>query len=70
MTAEEFIAKLAPVELERLSLIFHYLALQTFELHLQNGDPVRDAYDFASFLEELSFAAKIAHAQQNTLAVQ
>ena len=57
MTARDFIASLAPVDLDRQSKIFRYLAEHAYESRLQNGTLVRDATDFRMWLAELAEAA-------------
>lgn len=59
MTARDFIAALAPVDLERQSKIFRYLADHAYESRLQSGTLVRDAIDFRLWLMELADAAEL-----------
>lgn len=66
MTAADFIAKLAPVEMERMSLIFDYLSHFTLEARLRNGRRLCDVMDFSLWLEELSEEAKAAQNLQGT----
>ncbi len=58
LTAKEFVARLAPVEFERLVLIFNYLADHAHELRLISGDRLNDILDFAAFLRELAAALR------------
>jgi hypothetical protein len=61
MTAQDFISKLAPAELERMGLIFELLSIRIPDAELVNGSHLRDASDFMAFLLELSAAAKLAN---------
>jgi hypothetical protein len=60
MTARDFIASLAPVDLDRQEKIFRFLAEHLYELRLSNGHPLRDSTDFRDFLFELSQGAEMA----------
>ena len=64
MTAKEFISRLAPVDLERLALIFNHLGTHVGDLRLENGSRLNDGTDFAAFLCELGTAARF---QENAL---
>jgi hypothetical protein len=66
MTARDFIASLAPVDLDRQAKIFRFLAEHTYELRLSSGHPLRDSTDFRDFLFELSRGAELAHQAVNT----
>ena len=66
MTAQDFIAKLAPVELERLSLIFHRLADGITEARLRTGMRLIDLTDVKAYLYELALAAKVRDSGQST----
>jgi hypothetical protein len=61
MTAHDFIASLAPVDLDRQGKIFRFLAEHTYELRLSSGHPLRDSTDFRDFLFELSRGLQLAH---------
>ena len=61
MTAREFIAQLAPVDLDRLSTVFHSLSEHTLGARLEAGRRLTDVMDFREYLEELSEAARVAH---------
>jgi hypothetical protein len=58
MNAKEFIAHLAPVDLDRLALIFNYLGDHAHEARLLNGGRLHDLTDFAAFFHELASASK------------
>jgi hypothetical protein len=64
MTVAELIAQLAPVDLDRQSTIFAYLADHLLESRLMDGSRVLDASDMMMWLRELSHAARMAHASQ------
>jgi hypothetical protein len=59
VTAREFISTLAlaPVDTERLSTIFRFLAVHAYEFRLEGGKQLRDASDFKQLLHEISEAA-------------
>ena len=59
MTAGEFIARLAPVDLDRLARIFDCLADHGHELHLESGQALRDGIDFIAFHREVAVAARL-----------
>jgi hypothetical protein len=58
MTAKEFVSRLAPLQLERLALIFNYLADHEHELRLEGGGRINDNLDCAAFHRELAAACK------------
>lgn len=66
MTARDFIASLAPVDLDRQSRIFRYLADHAFESRLRDGAPIRDVTDFRMWLAELAEAAELRKSGQST----
>src|ERR1039458_7824506 len=58
MTAQEFVSHLAPVDLERLALIFNFLADHGHVLQLESGEFLRDGLDFSAFHREVATACK------------
>lgn len=56
ITAREFVATLANVDLHRLGTIFNYLADHEHELILSDRRRLSDGIDFSSFLRELGAA--------------
>jgi hypothetical protein len=58
MTAKEFVSRLAPVDLDRLALIFNFLADHEHDLQLESGLPLRDGIDFEAFHREVATACK------------
>ena len=66
MTSQEFIAKLSPTELNRLSTIFEYMAISLTEARLRTGIRLIDLTDVKMWLLELSIAAKLAEVGDST----
>jgi len=60
MTARDFIASLAPVDLDRQAKIFSYLADHVYESGFRRGYSLRDATDFRQLFHELAEAARLA----------
>jgi hypothetical protein len=56
MKAQEIVANLAPVDLERLRLIFMYLAAHAGELRLASDARLLDSSDWKEFFHELGDA--------------
>ncbi len=53
MTPDELVANLAPVDLERLRLIFLYVATNAYELTLADGRRLLDGTDWKEFFHQL-----------------
>ncbi len=64
MTPREFVRNLAPVELDRLALIFNFLADHGYELTLESGLGLRDATDFIAFHREMAMALKFSQSTE------
>jgi hypothetical protein len=56
MTPKEIVSRLAPVELDRLRLIFKFMAANAHELTCDSGEKLRDASDWKEFLNEVADA--------------
>jgi hypothetical protein len=66
MTPKELVSRLAPVELERLRLIFLFLAANAHELRTNADCRLLDASDWKEFLHEV--ADELAEAGQGRTA--
>ncbi len=69
MTATEVIAKLAPVDLERLGKIFKFLGDHATELRLSSGRRLVDLTDVREYFQDLALAASFAGSPQSTARV-
>jgi hypothetical protein len=58
MTPEEFIAHLAPFDMNRLALVFDWMADHADELRTSGGQRLLDSIDWSAFLHEAAVAAR------------
>jgi hypothetical protein len=58
VTAQEFIAHLAPLDMNRLALVFDWIADHASELRLNGGQRLLDSIDWSAFLHEAAVAAR------------
>lgn len=63
MTAQEFVFRLAPTDMDRLAAVFNYLADNMHEMRLLTGERLRDELDFAAFHRELAAACRFREVQ-------
>jgi len=56
MTPKEIVSRLAPVELDRLRLIFTFMASHAGDFELESGARLLDAGDWKEFLHEAADA--------------